>query len=217
MEDRRDRFWILFACSAAAHLIVLVLLPSLPDTGGDGYVERAIEFDGRSGGATAAMPPVWSDVLPVPEALALGDAVGGGMQEAPAVPAPPLPDAGSVEETKPRLADNVGRNAVRPRRQVIPFREVVERRISDSFEKHMGNSVRLAGIDRVVVLTVTILPSGEVESVDVERSSEIALVDEASVKAVKLAAPFPGFPKGLGLPRLKLRVPIRYTLAGEVK
>ena len=120
---------------------------------------------------------------------------------------------GAFEE-KLRLADKIRRRPGAAVDRPSNFLDLLRKRISKSCEKHVSNRLRIAGLERVVVLSVTVLPSGNLESVEVIQSCNLAAVDAASVEAVKLAAPFPRFPRALKLPRLKVRVPITYAMLG---
>lgn len=91
------------------------------------------------------------------------------------------------------------------------FQELIRQRISRSCEKYVPEKATPGRRGRIVVLAVTILPSGKLESVEVIESSNHPVFDRATVKAVRMAAPFPSFPEGLNLPRLKLRVPIKFV------
>jgi TonB family protein len=215
MKKPKDIFGRIILVSAAVHAIAIVLLPSGRWVGYGTRVIDPVAFDSRnvvgSGGvasesyevgkglgSTALDRVVWAKPVEMTEAPGLDSDI----------------DPRGPKSSKLRFSDRVGRR-VRARPRGPSFMEVVRRRISDSCDRYMARKTRAAGVDHVVVLSISILPSGELESVDVIESSNVARLDKASVDAVKKAAPFPRFPEGLALPRLKLRVPIRCVLAGE--
>ena len=216
MRGRKDIFGRLVVVSIILHAAALMLLPSGRENRYGTYVFNPVDFDSRNVVGSSSDP---SEAF-VPGSMHGSTALDGFLnvrkEESPEVPRPASdPVDREVKDTKLRYSDRVRRRRGGNSTQSPGFMDVVRRQISDSCDKHMTRGERAAGVDRVVVLSISILPSGELESVNVIESSSIATLDEATVEAVKKAAPFPRFPQGLKLPRLRLRIPIRCVLAGE--
>ncbi len=57
--------------------------------------------------------------------------------------------------------------------------------------KNYPRLARERGIEGVVLVKFRVLPSGDVEEVSVVRSSGASILDEASVRTVRRAAPMP--------------------------
>jgi TonB family protein len=216
MKGRRDIFGRLIVVSVVLHVIGLLLLPSGVGNRYGTYVFNPVDFDSRNVVGSSAEPSESSGAGSIHGSTALDSFLNVRKEESPEVPGiSSNPGDREVKGTKLRFSDRVGRRMGGSSKQSPRFMDVVRKRISDSCDKHMTRGTRAAGVDRVVVLSISILPSGELESVNVIESSKIATLDKASVEAVKKAAPFPRFPQGLKLPRLKLRIPIRCVLSGE--
>ncbi len=216
MKGRKDIFGRLVVVSVVLHVTALVLLPSGRGSRYGTYVFNPVDFDSRNVVGSSADPAEASGVGSIHGSTALDSFLNVSKQESPESPgAASNPGDREVKGSKLRFTDRVGRLTGGSSKQSPRFMDVVRQRISESCDKYMTRGTRAAGVDRVVVLSISILPSGELESVNVIASSRIATLDKATVDAVKKAAPFPCFPQGLKLPRLRLRIPIRCVLSGE--
>lgn len=216
MKGSKDIFGRLVTVSVVLHVAALLMLPSGRDSRYGTYVFNPVDFDSKNVVGSSAEPSEASGVGSIHGSTALDSFLNVSKEESPESPgAVSHPEDREVTGTKLRFADRIGRRTGGSSKQSPRFMDVVRRRISESCDKYMTRGTRAAGIDRVVVLSISILPSGELESVNVIESSRVATLDKATVDAVKKAAPFPCFPQGLRLPRLRLRIPIRCVLSGE--
>lgn len=64
------------------------------------------------------------------------------------------------------------------------------------------DEARRRGINGQLVLTVALKRNGSVESIDIIQSSGHKILDDAAMRIVRLAAPFPPIPKGQGVDEL---------------
>ena len=67
-------------------------------------------------------------------------------------------------------------------------------------------------IEGTVVMRLTLNRSGQIQGLDLEKTSGHSVLDEAAKEAVLRGAPYPPFPAWLPHTRLALKVPIRFTL-----
>jgi len=65
----------------------------------------------------------------------------------------------------------------------------------------------------VVLLRLTLAPSGEVLAERIEKSSQVPALDAEAVEMARRAAPFPPFPTQIHRERLDIVVPISFTLS----
>lgn len=209
-----DRGRIVAACivSVLLHCSIIVFLPIPVVRKAQPLIVRSMAFIRKD-----VVDPIRASAVPKTDNRpALDRVVRVEPLQVRVSPAPMTPEQTAARAEKLKFADKIERRPGGKSDNPPRFQELVRRRISASCDKNMSKSVRALGgrLEKIVVLTVTILPSGELELVHVVESSNLPAIDRASVEAVKLAAPFPKFPSDLGLLRLKLRVPIRFVLSG---
>ncbi|OAG27770.1 energy transducer TonB [Thermodesulfatator autotrophicus] len=77
--------------------------------------------------------------------------------------------------------------------------------------KYYPLSARMAGYTDKIEVSFVIDAHGQVSEIKVERPSEYKVLNQAAIKTIKRAAPFPPPPEELN-PPLKLRVTIKYEI-----
>lgn len=81
--------------------------------------------------------------------------------------------------------------------------------VRKALEPHKVNPrSRRAGL---VMLRITIDPSGELVSSEVVSSSGFKILDDAAIKTIKRASPFPPMPEAAGSEPLVFKVPFKYS------
>ena len=177
-----------------------VVTVSLVSGGGTG---RAA---GRRGPETASPIPVsvTPQPLPVPET-----ASGPAVEERTGEPGLPMSSsagagaaaAGQGEGSGPAVANGTGNSST------DAFSSEQWRQLQSAIEraKTYPRFAREQGIEGTVLVRFKVLPTGDVETVNVVRSSGARILDEASIKTVYRAAPMP-FVSGW------VEVPMSYVL-----
>ena len=92
------------------------------------------------------------------------------------------------------------------------FLAIVRKRIEKA--KRYPEEARRKGMEGTVVVAFTVGKKGELESVEVVKSSGYKELDEAAVQTIKRAAPFPPLERFSSRERLKIEVPITFKLEG---
>lgn len=217
-KDQRNWFGTACAASAILHCLAIILMPRSDTTDTEDLVVRSMMFIRKDVAVPIRAPAVPKITLQKPYNFIEPDTiVSSRVLKIPAVSVTVAARKQISKVEKLKFVDKTKRRPGGKSNNPPRFQELVRSRISESCEKNVSNRVRIMGgrLGKIVVLSVTILPSGELESVDIVESSNLPEVDRASIAAVRLAAPFPGFPSNPGLSRLKMRVPIRFSLGGK--
>ncbi|MBC8461723.1 MAG: energy transducer TonB [Deltaproteobacteria bacterium] len=116
-----------------------------------------------------------------------------------------LPKLSSMlESMTPSTAEPVLQDALSPYLKEV--RQKIER-----VKKYPGAASKF-GVEGTVYVKFTILPNGNVEEVEVARSSGYETLDKAAVLAIKTAAPFLPFPKAIRRESLRIEVPLVFKL-----
>ena len=215
-ENRRDWFGTACIVSIVLHCLIIIGLPRPIAKDTELLVVRAMAFIRKDVVDPIRAPAVPEHARPNTDSRTTLDRVAQSeVLKVQAVPAEITPKEAAVPDEKLKFADKIERRPGGKSNSQPGFPDIIRNLISASCDKNMPNNVRMMGgrLEKIVVLTVTILPSGKLESVKVAQSSNLPTVDRASVEAVKLAAPFPRFPSNLGLSRLKLNVPIKFVIS----
>lgn len=214
IKKRKDWFGPALIVSLAAHCLVFLFLPDriVKDTSTSTLIIRSMAFIKKDVVNSIRTLSV-SEVDPANSA---GHSPLDKIDQREIIDVmaalPEKEDKSKPQDKKLKLSERVERRPEEKSDDSHGFLELIRERISASCKKHMEGRISIPGPQRMVVLSVTILPSGKLESVEVIESSNLPLIDNASIEAVKLAAPFPRFPNGFDRPSLKVRVPIRITL-----
>lgn len=212
-EKQWDWFGTAVIVSIVVHCLIMIFLPRAVSRNTTRLIVRSMAFIRKD-----VVDPIRSPSVPEAALSSKNDrtrlerVARSEILEVSAAPTETGPDKLATPHQKLKFTDKLSRRPGGKIDNSPRFLEMVRSRISESCERHMSGSVSMIGLQRIVVLSITILPSGKLESVEVVKSSNLPVVDRASVEAVKLAAPFPRFPRGLDLQRLKLRVPIKFVL-----
>jgi len=72
------------------------------------------------------------------------------------------------------------------------------------------------GIEGELVIDFSIAKSGEVQSIELRKSSGVAILDEYAMRAVRLASPFPPVPDAISKGGLPIHGIFRYHRNGTV-
>ena len=91
-----------------------------------------------------------------------------------------------------------------------PYLKEVREKI-ESVKKYPGTASKF-GVEGTVYVKFTILSNGNVEEVEVARSSGYETLDKAAVLAIKNATPFPPLPKAIRRESLRIEVPLVFKL-----
>lgn len=78
--------------------------------------------------------------------------------------------------------------------------------------KSYPRNARHKGWEGTVVIKLHLLPTGELEHVELAQTSGYEALDDAALNAVQNAQPFPEFPEGVSAPSLIVNIPIQFTL-----
>lgn len=113
-----------------------------------------------------------------------------------------------AEDGESDAGDTAAANGIPDNAALSSYRAYVLGRIAA--KKIYPAAARARGQEGTVELSVVLQPDGKVESVQVVASSASALLNEASIAAVRKAAPFKPLPDGLTA--LTLRFAMAYTL-----
>ena len=73
------------------------------------------------------------------------------------------------------------------------------------------------GIEGELVIDFSIAKSGEVQSIELRKSSGVAILDEYAMRAVRLASPFPPVPDAISKGGLPIHGIFRYHRNGTVE
>lgn len=217
-ENRRDWFGTACIVSIVLHCLIIILLPHPVARDAEPLIVRAMAFIRKDVVDPIRAPAVPEHARPNTDSrTTLDHVIQGEALKIQAAPAEITPKEAAVPDEKLKFVDEIERRPGGKSDDSPRFPDIIRNLISASCDKNVPDRVRVIGgrLEKIVVLTVTILPSGELETVKVVQSSNLPMVDRASVEAVKLAAPFPKFPSDLGLSRLKLNVPIKFVLSGK--
>ena len=68
------------------------------------------------------------------------------------------------------------------------------------------------GMEGQITVQFTVLKSGDVKNLKLVSKTPYDILNEAALKAVKQAAPFPGLPEGIGWDFLELELPFKFEL-----
>ena len=90
------------------------------------------------------------------------------------------------------------------------YLEMVRLRIEQ--HKHYPHMARKRQIEGIVTIRFIITPAGNVQAIGIARSSRHSLLDEAAIKAVRDASPFPKPPNHIYQGELTLEVNIAFEL-----
>lgn len=97
-----------------------------------------------------------------------------------------------------------------PQDALSPYLKEVRQKI-ESVKKY-PSAARKFEIEGTVYVQFTILSDGNVEEVEVARSSGYETLDKAAVLAIKDAAPFSSFPKAIRRESLRIELPLAFKL-----
>ena len=78
--------------------------------------------------------------------------------------------------------------------------------------KQYPRMARMRGLEGTSFVTFKITVEGSVEEVGIERSSSYQILDEAAIRTVRRAAPFPSFPSDLNAKQLQLSIPLIFEI-----
>jgi periplasmic protein TonB len=81
--------------------------------------------------------------------------------------------------------------------------------------KSYPRNARRKGWEGTVVIKLHLLPAGELEQAELAQSSGYQTLDDAALKAVQKAQPFPEFPEGVSAPSLTVNLPIQFILSAD--
>lgn len=156
----------------------------IPDAGGERPAEPVEE------------PPITAEDA---EETLPDDDVAAPQSSAPDAPQSPSSEAAEIAEIERRL-----QQPKRPSKRFINARtraheaavymEEWVRKVENVGNLNYPNEARARGLTGQLILEVTLLPDGEVEDVRVVKRSPHRLLDEAAVRTVELATPFPSIP-----------------------
>jgi TonB family protein len=144
-----------------------------------------------------AIPRAGAKELPRPPARELPPAVTAAAKPAPAPPPPPPPlgRPGGSPQGAGRVSLTVGD---------FPFAwylRVIERKIQDSWRRPAGSR---EGQEAVAIFEIS--PDGQVRQVSIEKTSGDAVYDQAAVRAIMEANPFPPLPPEFKEPPLRVHL-----------
>jgi TonB family protein len=93
--------------------------------------------------------------------------------------------------------------------------DAYQRAVQEVILKNVGYPLEAqrANLSGEVVVSLHLLPSGQLAGVMISQSSGHKLLDNSAVYTVKRLAPYPAFPKGLILKEIWIEVPITYQLS----
>ncbi|MEY4589185.1 MAG: hypothetical protein RL497_1261 [Pseudomonadota bacterium] len=97
-----------------------------------------------------------------------------------------------------------------PKADATPYHHQLMRDIAR--HKRYPVPAKRANQQGVVEITFEIAADGSLVSAEVSKSSQIPSLDAAALAAVTQASPFPPIPAALGLTRLRLTIPIEFSL-----
>jgi TonB family protein len=78
--------------------------------------------------------------------------------------------------------------------------------------KHYPRQARRKNREGIVVVEIRIVASGDIQRIALHQKSGYSTLDNAALKAIEDAQPFPAFPEGLQIPSLQINIPIQFTL-----
>lgn len=222
MHERRPN-WLLrgmIGLSLAVHLVLFVHLASV-------YRSKAvshIEFEMEEILPPRSMPQPPPDSSPPPPRI---EAPPPRMIEAVPTPAPSIPDVGAPSvPTVPRISapttapisrtDIVAWTGETDRKPAATYASprdylaMVQRRIEEF--KHYPKTARDRQLEGEATVRFVLTRAGALQEVQLLRSSGHALLDEAAVRAIHDAAPFPTPPDGLFAEDISVQVTLVFRL-----
>jgi protein TonB len=171
--------------------------------------------------------PEASQVLPPAAPPRSGLSLGGASQELGPPPAPGAPSGGSTRPARPSLRDQIaslgsgewaeGQGSAKQTIDLdnrephyVDYLALLKRRI----ERVWGYPPEAAnhGISGDLLLIFTLNKSGSLIDLHLIRSSGFPVLDEAAIRAVKLAAPYDPFPAYMGTDPWNIRASFTYYL-----
>jgi TonB family protein len=131
-----------------------------------------------------------------------------------ATPGSDLPQTG-IADASPTpasvLRDNDKHSATQREKLILQaYLQEIAQKINSV--KQYPRRARRKGWEGTVVITLHILPTGEVQHTEVTTPSAYSALDEAALQAITDAQPFPKFSKELTVESLTVNIPIRFTL-----
>ena len=78
--------------------------------------------------------------------------------------------------------------------------------------KKYPRNARRKGWEGSVVVKLHLLPTGNIERVEIAQTSRHESLDEAALQAIHKAQPFPEFPEEILVPSLIVNIPIQFSL-----
>ncbi len=137
----------------------------------------------------ASIPADFSEIIP-----------GAGKEP---VSEPTNPNANSTENLQENSTEFLGE----ARKQ---FSSQVWNRIAQF--KHYPRIARNRGFEGQPVVAFTLGHNGELLEISVEQPSPFKLLDQAALKAVRAASPYPSIPKSLNLQSIRFKLPVSFIL-----
>lgn len=166
---------------------------------------------------TAAPPQPTAPPLLTPALPASPTAVADAQAEEEPEPATPQPtQAGNVAASSASDREDVPRAAHDEMAQAE--KEAVVKAYAQEIvallqkTKRYPRTARRKGWEGAVAVTLHLLPSGELERVELARTSGYESLDDAALQAVQQAQPFPAFPPVLSAPALRITIPVQFRL-----
>ncbi|AEH45847.1 TonB family protein [Thermodesulfatator indicus DSM 15286] len=135
----------------------------------------------------AQVNPIWQEIN-IPE-----------RQDLPKISSPEVPVLPEATSLKPKRA----------KKQFKEYFAKVRRLIAAN--KYYPLSARMAGYTGRIGVSFVVDAQGRVSEITIEKPSQYEILNQAAVKTIKRAAPFPPPPRGLN-PPLRLKVTIKYQL-----
>ena len=93
---------------------------------------------------------------------------------------------------------------------MLRYQNIVRQMIEEKKEYPYWAKIR--GIEGRVHLKFVILSNGEVQNIEIVRSSGSSILDKEAISTIKRASPFPPIPKELELSLIQMEIPIIFAL-----
>jgi protein TonB len=129
---------------------------------------------------------------------------------------PSLPPSSTVQQAEarqnPEPASETSHSEAQPDHQAILTAYLQKIALQLHETKNYPRTARRKGWEGTVVVKLFLLPSGELERAELGQTSGIKTLDEAALKSIQKAQPFPAFPEDISVPSLIVNIPIQFHL-----